>query len=229
MALYGKVHRCICCRSCTAVMPAVVTATDPVCLLSVPGSTGLALQAGQGRQGARKRQASVHEVHARMPWCGCPACVCRAAQPSSLLGRHSVVGEAVVAEPTLAPDELQARPRLALPYRVGHGFDLHRLEEGPYKLILGGLEIPHDRGCVAHSDGGVRFGAGRPATRPVCPELHVWGLFRLKQSRRFFHCALSCLCGCRRRRPAAHNHRCGKRCASLFAITSSNSALPWPC
>ena len=40
-----------------------------------------------------------------------------------------------------------------LPYRVGHGFDLHRLEEGPYKLILGGLEIPHDRGCVAHSDG----------------------------------------------------------------------------
>ena len=42
----------------------------------------------------------------------------------------------------------------ALPYRVGHGFDLHRLEEGPYKLILGGLEIPHDRGCVAHSDGG---------------------------------------------------------------------------
>lgn len=41
----------------------------------------------------------------------------------------------------------------ALPYRVGHGFDLHRLEEGPYKLILGGLEIPHDRGCVAHSDG----------------------------------------------------------------------------
>lgn len=44
-------------------------------------------------------------------------------------------------------------PPPALPYRVGHGFDLHRLEEGPYKLILGGLEIPHDRGCVAHSDG----------------------------------------------------------------------------
>lgn len=40
-----------------------------------------------------------------------------------------------------------------LPFRVGHGFDLHRLEEGPYKLILGGVDIPHDRGCVAHSDG----------------------------------------------------------------------------
>eukprot|EP00884_Botryococcus_braunii_P023613 jgi/Botrbrau1/9936/Bobra.0012s0033.1 len=44
-----------------------------------------------------------------------------------------------------------APPSLA--YRVGHGFDLHRLEEGPYKLILGGIEIPHDRGCIAHSDG----------------------------------------------------------------------------
>ncbi|CAL8467819.1 g7357 [Coccomyxa elongata] len=53
--------------------------------------------------------------------------------------------------PAPAKDALQ-RPQ-ALPYRVGHGFDLHRLEEGPYKLILGGLEIPHDRGCVAHSDG----------------------------------------------------------------------------
>jgi len=47
----------------------------------------------------------------------------------------------------------------ALPYRVGHGFDLHRLEstaEFPeLKLIIGGIEIPHDRGCVAHSDGDV--------------------------------------------------------------------------
>ena len=46
-----------------------------------------------------------------------------------------------------------------LPYIVGHGFDLHRLEstaEFPdLKLILGGIEVPHDRGCVAHSDGDV--------------------------------------------------------------------------
>lgn len=40
-----------------------------------------------------------------------------------------------------------------LPYRVGHGFDLHRLAEG-YKLIIGGIEIPHTKGCEAHSDGG---------------------------------------------------------------------------
>lgn len=39
-----------------------------------------------------------------------------------------------------------------LPFRVGHGFDLHRLEPG-YPLIIGGINIPHDKGCEAHSDG----------------------------------------------------------------------------
>ncbi|GAV76130.1 YgbB domain-containing protein [Cephalotus follicularis] len=42
----------------------------------------------------------------------------------------------------------------SLPFRVGHGFDLHRLEPG-YPLIIGGIDIPHDRGCEAHSDGDV--------------------------------------------------------------------------
>ncbi|CAB4310404.1 unnamed protein product [Prunus armeniaca] len=41
-----------------------------------------------------------------------------------------------------------------LPFRVGHGFDLHRLEPG-YPLIIGGINIPHDKGCEAHSDGDV--------------------------------------------------------------------------
>ncbi|PPS01521.1 hypothetical protein GOBAR_AA19143 [Gossypium barbadense] len=46
------------------------------------------------------------------------------------------------------------KPSKSLPYRVGHGFDLHRLEPG-YPLIIGGIDIPHDRGCEAHSDGDV--------------------------------------------------------------------------
>ncbi|KAB5573529.1 hypothetical protein DKX38_000723 [Salix brachista] len=41
-----------------------------------------------------------------------------------------------------------------LPFRVGHGFDLHRLEPG-YPLIIGGIDVPRDRGCEAHSDGDV--------------------------------------------------------------------------
>lgn len=43
-----------------------------------------------------------------------------------------------------------------LPYRVGHGFDLHRLEPGK-TLVVGGLTVEHDRGCDAHSDGDVVY------------------------------------------------------------------------
>ncbi len=38
--------------------------------------------------------------------------------------------------------------------RTGIGFDVHQLVPGR-KLILGGIEIPHDKGCLAHSDGDV--------------------------------------------------------------------------
>ncbi|MGC9374549.1 MAG: 2-C-methyl-D-erythritol 2,4-cyclodiphosphate synthase [Bacteroidales bacterium] len=39
-------------------------------------------------------------------------------------------------------------------FRIGYGYDVHRLDEGR-ELILGGVKIPHDKGCVAHSDGDV--------------------------------------------------------------------------
>jgi len=38
--------------------------------------------------------------------------------------------------------------------RTGQGIDFHRLEKG-LKLYLGGLLIPSEKGCVAHSDGDV--------------------------------------------------------------------------
>lgn len=37
-------------------------------------------------------------------------------------------------------------------YRTGFGFDLHRLEPGR-KFIIGGVEIPHAKGFLGHSDG----------------------------------------------------------------------------
>lgn len=37
-------------------------------------------------------------------------------------------------------------------FRVGFGYDSHRLEAG-LRLRLGGVDIASDRGCVAHSDG----------------------------------------------------------------------------
>lgn len=39
-------------------------------------------------------------------------------------------------------------------FRIGHGYDVHALGEG-LRLILGGVEIPHTKGCIAHSDGDV--------------------------------------------------------------------------
>ena len=35
--------------------------------------------------------------------------------------------------------------------RIGQGYDVHRLAEGR-KLILGGVEIPHGKGLLGHSD-----------------------------------------------------------------------------
>lgn len=40
----------------------------------------------------------------------------------------------------------------APPSRIGHGFDLHRLEPG-LPLVVAGVRIEHDRGAAAHSDG----------------------------------------------------------------------------
>lgn len=37
---------------------------------------------------------------------------------------------------------------------IGQGFDVHALVEGR-RLLLGGVEIPHDRGLAGHSDGDV--------------------------------------------------------------------------
>lgn len=38
--------------------------------------------------------------------------------------------------------------------RIGQGYDVHALREG-LRLVVGGVEIPHHKGCVAHSDGDV--------------------------------------------------------------------------
>ena len=42
--------------------------------------------------------------------------------------------------------------------RIGHGFDLHRLETG-HKLVIGGVHVEHELGCAAHSDGDVVYHA----------------------------------------------------------------------
>ena len=39
-------------------------------------------------------------------------------------------------------------------FRIGHGYDVHRLVSGR-RLILGGVDIPHETGLLGHSDADV--------------------------------------------------------------------------
>ncbi|MGN1207247.1 MAG: 2-C-methyl-D-erythritol 2,4-cyclodiphosphate synthase [Eubacteriales bacterium] len=39
-------------------------------------------------------------------------------------------------------------------FRIGHGYDVHRLTEGR-PLVLGGVKIPYERGLLGHSDADV--------------------------------------------------------------------------
>lgn len=48
---------------------------------------------------------------------------------------------------------MSKQPQLP-PFRIGHGYDVHRFGEGD-SIILGGVNIPHSAGLIAHSDGDV--------------------------------------------------------------------------
>jgi 2-C-methyl-D-erythritol 2,4-cyclodiphosphate synthase len=74
------------------------------------------------------------------------------AQPSLRLRPRPSPAAAAAVQAEHQPALTAAPKPPALPFRVGHGFDLHRLEPD-LPLIIGGINIPHDRGCEAHSDG----------------------------------------------------------------------------
>ena len=47
---------------------------------------------------------------------------------------------------------------MPLPFRIGNGFDVHRLVEGR-PCIIGGVDIPSDKGLLGHSDADVAIHA----------------------------------------------------------------------
>ena len=51
--------------------------------------------------------------------------------------------------------------------RIGHGYDVHRLTEGR-KLIIGGTEIPFEKGLLGHSDADVLLHAIMDALLGAC-------------------------------------------------------------
>jgi 2-C-methyl-D-erythritol 2,4-cyclodiphosphate synthase len=49
-------------------------------------------------------------------------------------------------------------------FRIGHGYDLHRLEHQPplgngRPLVIGGVTLPHSHGPISHSDGDALYHA----------------------------------------------------------------------
>jgi len=52
------------------------------------------------------------------------------------------------------PDQAQTNEALTPIYRSGFGYDVHRLVEGR-PLILGGIEVPFEKGLEGHSDADV--------------------------------------------------------------------------
>lgn len=62
-----------------------------------------------------------------------------------------------------------------IPFRVGVGYDSHRLVEGR-KLILAGVEIPFEKGLQGHSDADVLFHA---ITDAICGAANLPDIGRL--------------------------------------------------
>lgn len=59
-----------------------------------------------------------------------------------------------------------------LGFRVGNGYDVHRLSEGR-KLILGGVEIPYEKGLLGHSDADVLVHSIMDALLGACGESDI--------------------------------------------------------
>lgn len=61
-------------------------------------------------------------------------------------------------------------------FRIGHGYDVHRLVEGR-KLILGGVEIEHTKGLLGHSDADVLLHAVSDALLGAAAMGDIGGMF----------------------------------------------------
>lgn len=57
-------------------------------------------------------------------------------------------------------------------FRIGNGYDVHRLVEGR-KLILGGVEIPYGKGLLGHSDADVLVHSIMDALLGACGESDI--------------------------------------------------------
>lgn len=60
--------------------------------------------------------------------------------------------------------------------RIGHGYDVHAFAEGR-RLVIGGVDVPHDRGLLGHSDADVLAHALADAVLGACRGGDIGKLF----------------------------------------------------
>ena len=60
--------------------------------------------------------------------------------------------------------------------RIGHGYDVHRLVKGR-RLVVGGVDIPHDMGLLGHSDADVLLHAISDAILGAAALGDIGGMF----------------------------------------------------
>lgn len=69
----------------------------------------------------------------------------------------------------------------AIPFRIGHGYDVHRLEAlaagRARPLIVGGVRLEHDHGPVSHSDGDALYHAVTDAILGALAQPDIGQLF----------------------------------------------------
>lgn len=80
---------------------------------------------------------------------------------------HSSAPTGPSTEPSLTREEVLRLIAEHTRFRTGIGYDVHRFEAGR-RLILGGVEIPHERGLKGHSDADVIAHAAMDAVLGAC-------------------------------------------------------------
>ncbi len=75
-------------------------------------------------------------------------------QPPDSHRRKFVEGLTPARKPASEQREAISSSVARAPFRIGHGYDIHRLQDGG-KLVLGGVVVSEEVGAIAHSDGDV--------------------------------------------------------------------------
>jgi 2-C-methyl-D-erythritol 2,4-cyclodiphosphate synthase len=133
---------------------------------------------------------------------------------------------------------------MAKEFRIGHGFDVHRFRRGR-KLVLGGVEIPHDKGLIGHSDAdavlhalmnallgamaegdiGMHFPDRDPRYKDIASDKLLAKVLRIMRKKRFRLVNADLTVVAQKPKLSPHYARIRKNIASLCSITENKISV----